>query len=99
MNKNQLLTRIHDAAMDQIREALITLQDDTLDVGEIPRRCREWDHDDGTVLWWETSLTGGEITEPPSYIGSPLCSDWPFDPAENDHLLWIPLPKLARSRP
>jgi hypothetical protein len=100
MNKNELLTRIHDNAMDVINDTLITLQDQTADVGEIPRRFADYCHDeDHDVLWWETSMTGGEITEPPSYIGGPECHDWPFDPAENDHLLWVPLPKLARSKP
>ena len=99
MNKNEMLTKIHDQAMDVINEVLISLQDKTQEVGEIPRRFEDWGHDDADVLWWDTSMTGGEISEPPSYIGSPRDNDWPFDPTESDHLLWVTLPKLARSRP
>jgi hypothetical protein len=99
MNKNELMTRLHDHAMDTINEALIRLQDETLEVGEIPRRFQDWSDDDHAVLWWDTSMTGGEITEPPGYVGSPGSSDWPFETEDQPHLLWVPLPKLARGRP
>lgn len=100
MNKNELLTRLHDQAMDVINNALIELQDKTLEVGEIPRRFDAWDQDDhGCALWWDTGMTGGEITEPPGYIGGPTSSDWPFESEDEPHLLWVPLPKLARSKP
>ena len=99
MYKNELLTEIHDQAMDEIRETLIRMQDETEAVGEIPRRFDDWSDDDGDVLWWDTSMTGGEITESPEYIGSPLSSDWVYDEDFAMHLLWVPLPKLARSKP
>jgi len=68
--------------------------------GEIPRRFQDWSQDDHhDVLWWETSMTGGAITEPPSYIGGPSSSDWPFEIEDEPHLLWVPLPKLARGTP
>jgi len=64
MNRNELLTKIHDAAMDEINEVLIRLQDSTAEVGEIPRRFDAWDQDDhGAALWWDVSMTGGEIQE------------------------------------
>jgi len=100
MNRNELLTKLHDQAMDVINNALIELQDETLEVGEIPRRFDAWDQDVRVcALWWDTSMTGGEITEPPGYIGGPNSGDWPFDPEDEAHLLWVPLPKLARSKP
>jgi hypothetical protein len=99
MNKNELLTRIHTQALDAIAETLITLQDESVAIGEIPRRFEQWDDSHGTVLWWETSLTSGEITEPPEHIGSPVSSDWPYDIDNEPHLLWVPLPKLARGTP
>ena len=37
MTRNDLLTKLHDSAMDAIRETLIELQDRTADVGEIQR--------------------------------------------------------------
>jgi len=100
MRKNELMTRLHEQAMDVINEALIVLQDQTIEVGEIPRRFDSWDQDeDSDVLWWDTSMTGGEITEPPSYIGGPESSDWPFEKEDEKHMLWVPLPKLARNKP
>jgi hypothetical protein len=76
------------------------LKDSPTDVGEIPRRFDAWDQDDhGDALWWDVSMTGGEIQEPPGYVGGPTCSDWPFDEDEHAHLLWVPLPKLARAKP
>lgn len=40
----------------------------------------EWHEDYGEVLWWRFP-----IVEAP-YVGSPLCSDWPFE--EGDLLGW-----------
>lgn len=100
MNKNELLTRLHGEAIDAISLTLISLQDETLEVGEIPRRFDDWSQDDHhDVLWWDTSMTGGEIVEKPSYIGQPRDSDWPWQEQDEPHLLWIPLPKLARRKP
>jgi hypothetical protein len=99
MNRNDLLTKLHDIAMDAISETLIELQDSTADVGEIPRRFADWSDEDGAVLWWDTSMTGGEITEAPGYIGAPSWSDWSFETEDQPRLLWVPLPKLARNRP
>jgi hypothetical protein len=67
--------------------------------GVVPKVFEDWYQDDGGALWWDTSMTGGEIAEPPSYIGGPYSSDWPFENDELVHLLWVPLPKLARSKP
>ena len=67
--------------------------------GEVPRRAEVWSEDYGPALWWDVSLTDGEIAEPPEYIGSPLSSDWPWDEDCYQDLLWVPLPKLARGRP
>lgn len=100
MKDNQDLTRTHQRALDAISEILIELQDKTVELGEIPRRFDDWEHDtDRDVIWWDTSMTGGEIAEPPGYVGSPASSDWPFEVDDQPHLLWVPLPKLARSRP
>lgn len=99
-SKNDIITRLHTQALDEIRDALIRLQDETLEVGEIPRRFEDWSQDDHhDVLWWNTRMTDGEIAEPPSYIGGPCSSDWPFEEEDHQRLLWVPLPKLARSRP
>lgn len=77
---------------------LLDVVDDTQ--GHIPRRYTEWCRDDHhDVLWWDVSLTHGEIAEPPSYIGGPDDSEWPFTADDTPHLLWVPLPKLARNRP
>ncbi len=97
--ENELLTRLHDRAMDEIRETLIRLQDQTLEVGVIPRRFEDHHEDYGDGLWWDVKDTDGEIQEAPSYIGQPMDSHWPFDPEDEPHLLWVPLPKLARSKP
>ena len=96
MSKNQLITNLHGQALDEISEVLIRLQDETLEVGEIPRRFEEWTEEDGAVLWWETSLAEGKITEPPQVIGTIHDLD---DTSEPQWLLWVPLPKLARDRP
>ena len=99
-SKNAIITRLHIQALDEISETLFRLQDKTLEIGEIPRRFKDWSEDDHhDVLWWDTSMTGGEITEPPQYVGGPCSSDWPFEEEEHRHLLWVPLPKLARNRP
>jgi len=99
VNRNELLTRLHDQAMDAINETLIRLQDETAEVGEIPRRIDDWHEDDGSGLWWNVENTGGEIVEEPSYIGQPRDSDWPWNEEDEPHLLWVPLPKLARGKP
>ncbi len=98
-SKTDMINRVHEEAMDTINEALIRLQDKTLDVGEVPRRFAQWSDDDGDVLWWDTGSTGGVIVEPPGYIGDPSSSDWPFETEDEPHLLWVPLPKLARNKP
>lgn len=96
---NAQITKIHQEALDRIGDILIELQDDTLAVGEVPRRFDTWGDDDGAVLWWDVSMTGGEIVEPPSHVGSPDGSDWPFEHDDEKHLIWVPLPKLARNKP
>ncbi len=84
----------HDAAIAQMRQ-----QRDEARAGVYPRRCAEWSDDDGDALWWDTEMTGGEIAEPPSYVGTPTSSDWVFDETNLPHLLWVPLPKLASGSP
>lgn len=99
MTRNELLTRLHDQAMDVIGEALISLQDATAEVGEIPRRFDDWHEDHGSGLWWDVEHTDDEIQEEPEYIGRPGDNDWPWNEEDEPHLLWIPLPKLARVKP
>ena len=99
MNRNELLTRLHDQAMDAINEVLISLQDATAEVGEIPRRYDDWHEDHGSGLWWDVEHTDGEIQEEPEYIGRPGDNDWPWNEEDEPHLLWVPLPKLARGKP
>jgi hypothetical protein len=41
-----------------------------------------WHEDEHDVLWWRFP-----ICEPP-YVGSPLCSDWPFDAGDEEALKW-----------
>ena len=86
-------------AMDVISEALIVLQDKTLEVGVYPRRFDKWSDDDGDVIWWNVEHTNGEIMESPNYLGSPLDHVWPFMVVDRPHLLWVPLPKLASNKP
>lgn len=99
MTRNELMTYLHTKAMDAISETLIRLQDETDKVGEIPRRFDDWHEDHGSGLWWYTEHTDGEIQEEPEYIGQPRDNDWPWNESDQPHLLWVPLPKLARSRP
>ena len=99
MKCNKAITEIHERALERISEVMIELQDQTAGVGEIPRKFESWSEDDGPVLWWDVSMTSGEITEPPEYIGSPLSSDWIWEDEDSRDLLWVPLPKLARSKP
>ena len=99
ITKNTLITALHELAMDEIRETLIKLQDETLEVGEIPRRYEDHHDDYGDVLWWNTRFTEGVIQESPEFIGQPLDGPWPFNPEDEPHLLWVPLPKLARAKP
>jgi hypothetical protein len=97
MTDKKKIDEIHQAALDDIRDILIRVQDKTRNVGEIPRRFVAWH--EGEAIWWNTKETGGAIVEPPSYFGRPDASDWPFAPADHHHLVWIPMPKLARNRP
>lgn len=101
MNRNELLTKLHTEAMDRINDVLIELQDETDEVGQIPRRYEDWSDDDRECLWWDVTGTNGEIQEPPSYIGRPDDNDWPWGETLQPEyrLLWVPLPKLARGRP
>jgi hypothetical protein len=99
VNRNELFTKLHTRALDQISEILISLQDATDMVGEIPAVHDDWDHDDGPVLWWNTKDTGGEIADQPEYIGAPDDSGWPWDWEDRPYLLWVKLPKLARRKP
>ena len=64
-----------------------------------PRRFDDWHEYHGSGLWWNVEHTDGEIKEGPSYVGQPRDSDWPFEPEDEPNLLWVPLPKLARSKP
>ena len=62
---------------------------DTVNRLHTPRPCSEWHDDDGCVLWWKMPI------EEPPYVGSPLCSDWPWGhlPVKREsELWWIPLP-------
>jgi hypothetical protein len=65
----------------------------------VPRRFADWFDDIGAVLWWDTSMTGGKITGAPDMIGHPDESTWPYDEDDHQHLLWVPLPVLARNAP
>ena len=85
--------------MDEIRETLIRLQDETLEVGVIPRRLDDWHEDDGSGLWWNVEFTDGEIIEDPTYVGQPRDLDWPWQEQDEPNLIWVPLPKLARNTP
>lgn len=49
----------------------------------IPRPLEEWHEDDGFVTWWKFPV------DEPSWIGSPLCSDWP-----GYHTHWTPHPPI-----
>lgn len=100
-SKSDIITRLHTQALDEIGEALIRLQDKTLEIGEIPRRFEEWTDCEElwSVLWWDVEHTDGVISEPPEYIGCPKDGPWPWREEDQPHLLWVPLPKLARGRP
>jgi hypothetical protein len=65
--------------------------------GEMPRRFDEWSEADGPAIWWDTEMTNGEIVEPPTWYGLPDEFEW--DEITRRNLLWVPLPKLASSRP
>jgi hypothetical protein len=47
----------------------------------------DWHEDDGFAVWW--TWQDGDWLGEPSYIGSPLCSDWP-----GYHTHWTPHPKF-----
>lgn len=47
------------------------------------RPLSDWHEDDGFVTWWKFPVNE------PSYIGSPLCSDWP-----GYHTHWTPHPEI-----
>ncbi|MDX8513585.1 hypothetical protein [Mesorhizobium captivum] len=51
----------------------------------VVKSVAEWHEDDGFAVWW-TWRDGAWLGEP-SYIGSPLCSDWP-----GYHTHWTPHP-------
>ena len=43
----------------------------------------EWHEDHGDVLWWMAP-----ICEPPSYVGTPLDSSWPWEDVNESALVW-----------
>lgn len=51
--------------------------------GLVAQPLSEWHEDDGFVTWWKFPVNE------PSYIGSPLCSDWP-----GYHTHWTPHPEI-----
>lgn len=51
------------------------------------RQLDDWHEDHGHVVWW--TWRDGEWLGGPSYIGSPLCDDWP-----EYHTHWSPHPKF-----
>ena len=53
------------------------------------RPLSEWHDDDGDAIWWGNDIMAS--CEPPSYIGSPLCSSWPFKDWAG--CVWIPIPE------
>lgn len=56
-------------------------------------RFEAWHEDDHDVLWWHFP-----ICEAP-YVGSPLCSDWPFDQVARHELGWTRLAVPAGREP
>lgn len=58
-------------------------------IGRANKACArpldEWHEDHGFALWW--TWKDGQWLGEPSYIGSPLCSDWP-----GYHTHWTPHP-------
>lgn len=86
-NEKRHVEDLHEEITGRINDMLIEFQDATLE----PFRARlvelttarpisEWDHEDGSVLWWKFP-----ITEPP-YSGTPNDSDWP-----GYHTHWTPI--------
>lgn len=53
------------------------------------RPLEEWHEDYGFAVWW--TWREGEWLGEPSYIGSPLCSDWP-----GYHTHWTPHPDFPK---
>ncbi|MER9182948.1 hypothetical protein [Mesorhizobium sp. M0767] len=51
----------------------------------IAKPVAEWHEDDGYAVWW--TWHDGDWLGEPSYIGSPLCDDWP-----GYHTHWTPHP-------
>jgi hypothetical protein len=51
-----------------------------------PRPLNEWHEDFGDALWHLMPI------DSPPYVGSPTCSDWPFDESDEANLFWTPLP-------
>ena len=51
------------------------------------RPIDEWHEDFGYAVWW--TFKDGDWLGEPSYIGSPLCDDWP-----GYHTHWTPHPKF-----
>ncbi|TPL30928.1 hypothetical protein FJ946_02830 [Mesorhizobium sp. B2-4-7] len=45
----------------------------------------EWHEDEGYAVWW--TWRDGDWLGEPSYIGAPLCDDWP-----GYHTHWTPHP-------
>ena len=99
MNRYEAVNLLHTKAMDEINDVLIQLQDETLDVGQVPRRFTAWHAGDGSGLWWNVADTGGVMQEEPSYVGKPSHANWPWCDGDQPFLLWVPLPKLARNQP
>lgn len=54
---------------------------------EQARTADEWHEDYGSVVWW--TWQDGKWLGEPSYIGSPLCDDWP-----GYHTHWAPHPEM-----
>lgn len=54
---------------------------------ETARPIDEWHEDFGYAVWW--TFKDGDWLGEPSYIGSPLCDDWP-----GYHTHWTPHPKF-----
>lgn len=51
----------------------------------VAKTLDEWHEDDGFVVWW--TWDDGRWLGEPSYIGNPLCDDWP-----GYHTHWTPHP-------
>lgn len=59
-----------------------------LETDPVARPLSEWHEDHGEVTWWKFPV------EEPSYIGNPLCDDWP-----GYHTHWTPHPKTSGPKP